>query len=134
MSAALFCGDPMCKRSVPIPPATRWPLFCPACAAALYPKDLKDKLPRDDLKPRAMDLMTEAGGSRVPMDSKQAEMLIGSPKPGAAAGPANLDNILRMVNIDPEAAAAARRRRLAIIVSLVVAVVVLAVYFGFLRH
>ena len=133
MSVELFCGDPMCKRPVTIPAGTSWPFFCPSCAAALYPRDLKDKLVRDDLKPRAMDLMTDSRGMRVPIDAAQLEKGTRSASPRAKAGPTDLDAILDMVDIDPAAAASARRRRMLLVVSLVIAVL-LALYFGFLRR
>ena len=71
MAHAFFCGDPLCKRPVE-PPGTRWPFFCPTCAAALYPLDVKMRVYQRDLEPRATLRMTESRGVRVPFETTSA--------------------------------------------------------------
>jgi hypothetical protein len=130
MSTPLFCGDPMCKKPVAVPASARWPFYCPSCHASLYPNDELERLAANELAPRAMPLMTDAGGSRAPVDSKQLQ---GKTPKAAKAPEADLDRILQMVDVDPRANAARRRTRVLAIVA-AVGILVLIALLLLLRH
>ncbi len=55
--AQLFCSQAMCKSEVPPPAALRWPILCPACTTSLYPRDVLDRFPSDELAPQRAVLM-----------------------------------------------------------------------------
>jgi hypothetical protein len=115
MSLQLFCGEALCKKPITLPPgSTAWPLACPACGTPLYPKDVLDRLPdrHNESKPAA--LMTVRGGARVAVTSTD----LGAASPGSAAAAtrpsaaatdptADVDRLLAMVELDPQATAPA---------------------------
>lgn len=132
MPRPLFCGDPMCKQAVAIPAGSRWPFFCPSCSAALYPHDVMERLHKNEIEPRATELMTDSGGKRVPIGSKELDAKSTHAGGGAAAG-GDLDKILDMVDVDPKATAAARRRR-SLVIAGVIALIAVIVLFLVFRH
>lgn len=122
----VFCGESLCKKLVaPTPPRTGpWPVRCGACRTALYPADLLARLPPNELEPSSAELMTERGGKRVAVSSKDLQEATATIAP---ADDADVDRILAMVELDPAGAEARRARRRTVSIAGLVLVVVVAI-------
>lgn len=104
----LYCGQALCKSRVTIA-NLRWPARCDRCGAALYPSDVLDRLPANELEPERAELMTERCGVRVAITS--AELAKSAPRQETEHEDDAAERILAMVELDPAGAAARRTRR-----------------------
>ncbi|HEY4122191.1 MAG TPA: hypothetical protein VGM56_30195 [Byssovorax sp.] len=123
MAIALFCGDALCKASVELtrgrePP---WPVRCEKCGTSLYPGDVFERLPANELEPKRGELLTERAGRRVAVASAE----LWTPAPAKAAPEAELAKLLSMVDIgEPRPTPWGGR---SVIVGVAVALIVVAV-------
>lgn len=104
----LYCGQALCKSRVTIA-NLRWPARCDRCGAALYPIDVLDRLPANELEPERAELMTERRGVRVSITTAELGKSASRRQPEDEDDAA--DRILAMVELDPRGAAARKSRR-----------------------
>jgi hypothetical protein len=103
-----YCGEALCKTAVTVPTGASppWPIRCPACGTALYPTDVLDRLPASELEPKRAELLTERGGRRVAVASRELDAsrpaFASAPRSKSAHAPADdADRILAMVDLGP---------------------------------
>jgi hypothetical protein len=121
-----FCGDALCKARLPSSAATDgpWPRRCDTCGTALYPVDVLERLPSNELEPKRAELMTERAGVRVSVRS--TELSQPSRAPAASSGDGDVDRILAMVELNPTSVEVpSRRRPTVVLIGVVVAAIVL---------
>ena len=79
----LRCSQSLCKASVPEPPASEadpWPLVCPGCQTALYPKDVLERLPVQELHPNRSLLLVKTDQGLVDANESDVRGPQGAPR------------------------------------------------------